>query len=127
MHRPRLDWEAAGRRALPGSVEGRIFSWIRSCLARRRELPALAQDSPFEILPSPCENVLLCRRGSREGGIAPLIVAANFAPEDRRLCLAPDILPADAFDFLHGRRARIEAGELALGAYGVAWLAASPA
>jgi|GEM_PF-5595039 hypothetical protein len=56
MHRPPLGWEAAGRRKLPGSIEARVFGWIRCCLARRGKVVAFAQDSPFEVLPCTSEK-----------------------------------------------------------------------
>ena len=132
MHRPRLDWEAASRRRLRGSVEARIFGWISGCFARRKGLPALAQDSPFEVLPSPSENILLCRRGGLASGSAPIIVAANFAPEPRRADLAfLGLDPSElAFDQLRGKASGCKGAEIELGPYGVAWLgaiAATPA
>jgi len=123
MHRPAMDWVAADRRALAGSIEGRIFAWIRLCLARRGEFPALAPDSPFELLASPCENVLLCRRGGGVQGISPVLVAANFAPEPRRTALPPSDARGELFDRLRRRRVALVEGELELGPYGIVWLA----
>ena len=153
MHRHRLDWEAAARRSLPGSVEARIFGWIRTCLARRKGIAAFAQDAPFRVLESPSENLLLCLRGGEgaadggaaqggaaassdeaaSGGMAAaggaetarILVVANFAPEPRELAL-----PLAGFgaaggcrDLLGCPRARLEEGRLRLGPYGVAWIA----
>jgi amylosucrase len=123
MHRPPLDWEAAERRKAPASIEHRIFGWIRTCLALRRSIPAFAQDAPFEILPSPSENVLLCRRGT--GSRAPVVVAANFAPERRVLALADLGLGPrlGLVDLLEGGKCSIREFELELEAYGIAWIA----
>jgi amylosucrase len=126
MHRPRLDWEAARRRNTRGSVEARIFSRIARCLALRSGIPAFAQDAPFDIIPSPSENLLLCRRGG--GALPPVVVAANFAPEPRSLPLAAaGFGPAEGLrDLLSGAGLRSE-NALELGPYGVAWIAAAPA
>ena len=126
MHRPHLDWKAATRRARPGTIESRIFGWIRDCFALRRAIPAFAQDSPFEVLPSPSENILVCRRGGADGPAAQVIVAANFAPEPRGLPLSALGLPPGTAvtDLLGLKKARVEAEWLVLEAYGVAWLVA---
>jgi amylosucrase len=131
MHRPRLDWEAARRRTEPGSIEARIFSRIAACLALREGIPAFAQDSPFAILASPSENLILCRRGGGEP--PPVVVVANFAPEPRSLPLAATGLGprGDLRDLLAaagGRRgARLSGDDLELSPYGVAWIATAPA
>jgi amylosucrase len=126
MHRPRLDWKAAGRRARGGTIESRIFGWIRGCFALRKGIPAFAQDSPFEVLHSHSENILVCRRGAPGGPAAQVTVAANFAPEPRGLDLSALGLPpgAPALDLLGQKKARVEADRLVLEAYGVAWLIA---
>jgi amylosucrase len=129
MHRPKLDWEAAARRSQAGGIEARIFGWIRGCFATRSRIPAFAQNSPFEVLPSPVEGILLCRRGGGAGGHEPVIVAANFAPEARRLRLPPLGMgegEAGLFDLLHHRKPDFTAGELELGPYAVAWLSEKP-
>jgi amylosucrase len=130
MHRSRLDWEAAARRKKAGSIEARLFGWIRGCLAKRAAIPALAQGSPFAVLPSPSENLLLCRRGARAELV---LVAANFAPEPRSLRLeglkglALGLgLEEGCSDLLGSTKARIKGGSLELGPYGLAWLAPRP-
>ena len=127
MHRPHLDWKAAKHRTRPGTIESRIFGWIRDCFARRRAIPAFAQDSPFEVLPSPSENILLCRRGTPGGVFPTVVVAANFAPEPRVLNLSALGMPQGGAttDLLGQKKARVEAEWLVLEAYGIAWLVAA--
>ncbi|MBL8966123.1 MAG: alpha-amylase family protein [Spirochaetaceae bacterium] len=127
MHRPRMDWEAAERRSRGDTVEGRIFGWIRGCLAARAAIPAFAQDAPFSVPPSPSEQVLLCLRGGAGPGDAPVLVAANFSPEPRALGSPPPGLDASAGlrDLLGGGKVRLDGGQPVLEAYGVAWLADS--
>ncbi len=127
MHRPRMDWVAAERRGRADTVEGRIFGWIRACLAARAAIPAFAPDAPFSVLPSPSEHVLLCLRGGARPGDAPVLVAANFSPEPRAL---EGPLPgfgatAGLRDLLGSGKARLDRGSLRLEPYGVAWLADS--
>lgn len=125
MHRPPMDWRTADRRTKRGSIEARIFGWISSCFELRGGLPAFAQDSPFEVLSSPSENVLLCRRGDPKSGLPTIIVAANFAPEPRKLALSLSVAEeaSGLVDRLGSGRARLAGKELELEAYGVAWLA----
>jgi amylosucrase len=82
MHRPRMDWEVAARAARGEGHEGRILSFVRSCLRLRRSLPALAQDAPFEVLHSE-EGLLAVLRSPPDRASAPLLVLANFTEEDR--------------------------------------------
>jgi amylosucrase len=88
MHRPPMDWETAARRGLSGTIEARIFAWIKGCFAIRRGVPAFAQDAPFEIILSPSENVLLCLRRPKAGSAPSVLVAANFAPEVKSVAIA---------------------------------------
>jgi hypothetical protein len=55
----------------------------------------------------------------------PVIVAASFAPERRTLPLPSiELGPGEAMrDLLEQKKARVEAEELVLEPYGVAWLA----
>jgi amylosucrase len=124
MHRPRLDWQAAARRKQEGSVEARIFNWISLCLAKRASLAPLAQDSPFDVLSSPSENLLLVRRG---GGGEGVVVAANFSSEPRALGLdSLGSAPAGGWrDLLGSSKALISLSALDLGPYGTAWLGGS--
>jgi amylosucrase len=140
MHRPIMDWEAAGRRKRPGTLEARLFGRIASYLELRAAIPAFAQDAPFEILPCPGENLFLCLRhpaaasdsgkptedaAGGAGGAAGrrVLVAANFAPEPRLLNAAA--LPfalGGSRELLSGRPLDLVGGDLALEAYGLRWI-----
>lgn len=126
MHRPRIDWEKVSRRTLKGSIEERIFSHIKRCLATRATIAAFAQDAPFELLPSPQENVLFCLRRPHDRSMPSVLVAANFAPE-------PQALPRLAFGAFAGPSARdllaqgplpAEGETVRIPAYRILWLSA---
>ncbi|HUW40259.1 MAG TPA: alpha-amylase family protein [Rectinemataceae bacterium] len=146
MHRPIMDWKAAGRRKKPGSLEARLFGRIARYLALRTAIPAFAQDAPFEILPSPGENLFLClRRPTRAEGRATaqgranagagnsadaeptegerpwVLVAANFAPEPRRLGAAALPFALSGSRELLSDRPLVD-GDPALEAYGLLWI-----
>jgi len=125
MHRPGLDWARAEEALATGSrgpgqpllPHQRVFSWIRTCLAIRKGLPVLAQDSPFEVLPT--EGALLAvRRGSSEW----VLVVANLGPGEVGYLPPPSRGDAELRDLLRG--GVLHEGEtLRLGAYEVVWLA----
>ena len=51
MHRPAMDWAAAGRRHDPATVEGRVFAAVRALSLARQRLLALRSGGTTEILP----------------------------------------------------------------------------
>lgn len=125
MHRPSLDWIRAEARKSSGSIEARIFGSLRNYLSLRRDIPALAQDSPFEILPLASENILACLRGEKTAKDR-LLVLANFAPEERSIGLASlgaKLSPASR-DRLSGGQIRTRGGDLFLEAYELLWIEA---
>ena len=77
MHRPRMDWELAGRRHDPGSLEGRVFAAIRRLGEARRSLLALRGGGSTEVLPTENHSVLCyCRVHPRS---APFLSLTNFS------------------------------------------------
>jgi len=125
MHRPRMDWEAAERKAAEGTREARIFHSIRHFFSLRRGIPALAQDAGFRVLASGSENVLLVQRCPRSEDERRVAVAANFSPEERAFPLAA-LGPGfgqSPLDLLSGRAVTTFGGMAILPAYGLSWLA----
>jgi amylosucrase len=124
MHRPAMDWAVAERRHGEGTIEARIFGHIRRCFSVRRAIPAFAQDAPFDVLPSPSENVLVCSRRPKDGSGSAVLVLANFAPE-RRLVPRGSLHGLDiraARDLLADAPPVIEDDAVVLDAYRVVWL-----
>ena len=125
MHRPRMDWEAAGKRSEEGTREARIFHSIQRFFSLRRDIPAFAQDAGFRVLASGSENVLLVQRCPRSEDERRVAVAANFSPEERAFPLAalgPGFGPSP-LDLLAGRAVTTFGGMAILPAYGLSWLA----
>ena len=50
LHRPAMDWDAAARRRLVGSVEQRLFEGLRAILRARKRTPQLHATYPTEVL-----------------------------------------------------------------------------
>jgi amylosucrase len=123
MHRPRMDWEAAARRKLGDSVEGRIFGKIRRYLSLRKDIAAFAQDAEFEVLDPPAQSVLAClRTGNRRA--CRMLVAANFSPEPRYVPFVrlASLVGPKSLDRLSGAPVESEVEALVLRPYGLAWI-----
>ena len=63
LHRPPMDWEAAARRAQPGSVEARLFSGLRHLVQTRARSPELGGKTPLRLGPVAHPSVLEIVRG----------------------------------------------------------------
>jgi amylosucrase len=77
MHRPRMDWVAAGRRHDEATLEGRVFGWMRRLVAARRDLLALRTGGEHEILGVDNRAVFAWRRRHPRSG--NFIGVVNFA------------------------------------------------
>jgi amylosucrase len=87
MHRPPMDWAAAGRRADPGTLEGRVFGRLRRLGEVRRGLPALAAGGECHVLDVGNAAVLGWRR--RHPRTGAFVGVANVSP-------AAQLIDADA-------------------------------
>ena len=82
MHRPWMDWAAAGRRHDPSTVEGRVFGWLQRLSAARRQLPALlggAEASTWDVWDS--RVFAWRRRHPRSGNFVGLANVSESAVE----------------------------------------------
>ena len=77
LHRPRMDWAAAGRRHDPATVEGRVFRALGELAAARRTTEALRSDAETRVLPTDNPSVLAYVRSHPRA--APVLVLANFS------------------------------------------------
>jgi amylosucrase len=86
MHRPPMDWAAAGRRHDPASLEGRVFGWMRRLALARRSTPALHGAGGTTVFDPGNEHVLAWRRRHpRTGtfvGVANMSRAAQLVDAD---------------------------------------------
>ncbi len=125
LHRPRMDWEAAGRRHRRGSIEARIHADLRRLIAARREAPQLHAAVPLDVLDTD-EPALFAFR--RDHPIGALVAMSNFADATRTIPVA--LLPTspsgvimdllDASSWANGEAIEVPAR-------GVRWLVSSDA
>ena len=78
MHRPPMDWAAAERRHDDGTLEGRVFSWLRRLGEARRSLPALHGAGESVVFDPGNPHVLAWRRRQPRSGT--FVGLANFSP-----------------------------------------------
>jgi amylosucrase len=78
MHRPPMDWAAAGRRSDPATLEGRVFGWLQRLGDVRRTLPALRAGGECAVLDVGNAAVLGWRRRHPRSG--SFVGLANFSP-----------------------------------------------
>ena len=76
LHRPRMDWEAAGRRRRRGTIEGRIHADLRRLIAARRQAPQIHAAVPLDVLDT--GDPALFAFG-RDHPIGALVSVSNFA------------------------------------------------
>ena len=91
LHRPQMDWDAAERRHLPGSVEARIHADLRHLIATRRAAPQLHAAAPLEVIDG-LDAALIAFR--REHPIGALLSVSNVADEPRSV--PATVLPASS-------------------------------
>jgi amylosucrase len=124
MHRPRMDWEAAGRRHEPATVEGRLWAGLRRLVAARRTARAVHAQSSGDPFWTGNDHVFGLER--RHAG-QRLIVLANFTAEPQAVHLGVlhgrGAHPGPAAAVPDGRDLRIEGEHLVLDPYQFAWIA----
>ncbi|HEX2102613.1 MAG TPA: alpha-amylase family glycosyl hydrolase [Solirubrobacteraceae bacterium] len=123
MHRPHMDWEAAGRRGDPASVEGRLWDGLRRLVAARRSTRAVHGQGHSEAIWTGNDHVFGLLR---EHGGDRLLVLANFTAEPQavRLAVARErgFEPAERGPAPDGRPLRAEGDFVVLAPYQYAWL-----
>jgi amylosucrase len=81
MHRPVMDWKAAELRTEAGSVQGRVFGWMRRLAETRKQLLALRTGGESQIVELDSPHVFAwCRRHPRSGNFVGL---ANFSETEQ--------------------------------------------
>ena len=114
LHRPRMDWDAAARRADPATVEARIFSELRRIVRLRAETPELHAQAAAEAIWHDDARVFALLRTSARGD---LLVLANVAPHAFTATLPPGW--ESAWDLVTGERVEWQAP---MAEYQVRWL-----
>jgi amylosucrase len=123
MHRPPMDWTAAGRRRDPGSIEGRLWSGLRRLIEARRATRAVHAQGATRPLWTGNQHVFGLER---EHAGHRLLLLANFTAREQEVPLAVvherDFeLRSDAGD-VDGRPVRVRGGVIVLEPYHHLWL-----
>jgi amylosucrase len=121
MHRPPMDWAAAGRRHDPATLQGRVFGWLCRLAQVRGELLALRTGGESEIIEVDDPHVFAWRRRHpRSGHFVGLANFAEFpvsvdAAAFRHFGLLETALGSDG-------PAQVREGRVHLAGLGFAWL-----
>ena len=83
LHRPAMDWEAAGRRHDPATVEGLVFPGLAGLSRARSGLTALRAGTSPELVDVGSRHVLAFRRRHPRSG--PLLALASFSDDPVRV------------------------------------------
>lgn len=121
MHRPTMDWTAADRRHLPGSVEARVYHGLTAILRARARTPHLHAQTPQEVLDLGHPKVFAT---VRRHPLGPLVGVYNATEDPQHLDvehLARFGL-AHPFDQLEQRYVDVRDGVVALRPYDRLWL-----
>ncbi|MEF2277768.1 alpha-amylase family protein [Deinococcus sp. YIM 134068] len=80
VHRPRMDWELAGRvETAPDLPAARVNAGLRHLIHTRRDTPHLHASIESHVVPSPDGRVLLLRR---DHPLGVMVQAYNFSEEE---------------------------------------------
>jgi amylosucrase len=113
-HRPRMDWDAAQRRHVEGTLEHRIWSALRSAIAVRGRLPAMHASVEAELLDPVNPSVLAF---ARRAAAQTVVALHNVSPDPQLWPREAVPLPDPLQDALSGTTTG-----LVLPPYGCLWL-----
>ena len=104
MHRPEMDWEAAGRRHDETTVEGRIWAGISQLADARKGTRAVHAQGVSEPLWTGNDHVFALRR---EHAGHEMLLLANFSPHEQTVPagVAPEPVGLGPYEFAWIRRA----------------------
>jgi amylosucrase len=77
-HRPKIDWERAERRNIPGTVEYQIFSALKKMIAVRKETAAFADFNNREIIEVDNPSLFVFSRYAYSQSSDRVLVVGNF-------------------------------------------------
>ena len=120
LNRPFMDWEAAGRRHTPHTVEARLHAGLRRILATRAALPAFHAALPVEDIDAPHRSVLSFARG---GGAVRVL--ANLSAEPVPLERVPGAAAGMRFHDMLGGGEIDGHAPVVLEPYACVWLVAA--
>ncbi len=114
LHRPRMDWTAAARRADPDSIEGWIFTELRRLVRLRAATPELHAQAAAEAIWHDDPRLFMLLRTSARGDV---LILANVVPHAFDASLPPGW--DRAVDLVTGEHVE---WRVAMAAYQVRWL-----
>lgn len=121
MHRPRMDWDVAARRALPGTLEHRVFAVFQRLVAARAALPAI-DGGARTIVHALDEPRVLCFE-RRHPVLGRAVVLANFADDALTVTGLAGVIDAPATVALAGDGASYDGAAAMLPGLSYLWLA----
>ncbi len=121
LHRPPMDWTAADRRHLPGTVEARIYHGLLAILRARGRTPHLHAQTPAEVLDLGHARVFA---QLRRHPLGPLAAVYNVSEEPQELDSGwlVELGLRQPYDQLEQRFVDLGGGRLALRPYDRLWL-----
>jgi amylosucrase len=124
LHRPSMDWDAAGRRADPGTLEGRVFAGLAEMARVRSGQLALRAGSEADLFDAGDQRVLAySRRHARSGRLVALAAFSDTEVRLRRAAALPG-LGGSARSVLAAEGVTIGYDEVVLPAWSYAWVVA---
>lgn len=88
IHRPKMDWDKAELRNVPGTVEHRIFSGIKKMIAVRKEIMAFSDHNNRELLDVENPHLFVFSRFDNISNQPRVLVIANFDKSPQALDIA---------------------------------------
>ena len=82
MHRPRMDWAAAARRSVPGTVEARVFGDVQALVAARAATPHMHAAVAADVLDVDDRQLVAV---VRRHPLGPLLAVYNLTERPARL------------------------------------------
>ena len=127
VHRPPMNWDAAERRTVEGTVEQRLFDGISEFVDTRSGIGALHQAGDERLYDVTSDRVFAFER-AHDGD--RLLALANFSPEPQAVALSEFPAPWSAEigfrEHLRGEHAVYPDGRIVLEPYGYRWLQPAP-
>jgi amylosucrase len=117
MHRPSMDWDAAERRAVAGTIEHTVFTRLRSLSLSRAACPVLRSDNATRLLSFEDRRLFGFERSD---GAARFVMVANFS--DDTVAVNRNVAGNATHTTLLGSGAIIGASTIDLPACSYAWL-----
>jgi len=127
LHRPTIDWQAAGNRNVSGTIEYRIFSALKRMIAVRKEIDVFADFNNRALIEVENPNLFVFGRYNATKQAESVLVVANFNNLPQQLNL--DNISGwsrnqgcQLVDLVSGQTPDLEEEVLTIPGYGFYWL-----